>query len=128
MALVYLSAAWLIGVYLGLAVGTPARVAPLWAGSCVGLACLWWAKPHFRWPLLGVVVVALGCWRGGLALTPPDAGHVASHTGREVSLRGSVEGVAESERAGQRFVVSAEQLLGGEGPEPTHGQVLVVAE
>ena len=125
MALVYLSAAWLAGVYLGLEAGAPVAVAPLWASACAGLALLWWAKPRVRWPLLVGAVLALGTWRGGAALSPPGAGHVAGLNGQEVVLRGSVDSEPQYEHGGQRFVFAAGHLLVGESPEPLHGRVWV---
>ena len=127
MALVYLSAAWLAGVYLGLASGAAAVVAPLWAAACAALACLWWAKARLRWALLAGAVLALGIWRGGIALSPPDAGHVANLNEREIVLRGQVETEPEYERGGQRFVVAAEQWLDGQHAQPLHGRVWIAA-
>ncbi|MHB1132088.1 MAG: ComEC/Rec2 family competence protein [Chloroflexota bacterium] len=126
MGLVYLAVAWLAGTYLGLLAGAP-LAAPIWFAGALLLAAVWWRRPRLRFVLLAAGVVALGFWRGAVALEPPGEGHVALLNGQDVSLRGVVQGPPTIERGGLRYLLAVEEATSPDGQSRRHGLVRVVA-
>ncbi|MCL5110944.1 MAG: ComEC/Rec2 family competence protein [Chloroflexi bacterium] len=127
MALVTLASAWLGGIVAGLLLPSVAAVAPWWAAGLTGLAGLCWRQPRWRWALLAGGLLALGAWRGAVAVTAPDDGHVAQFNGYDVVLLGRVPAEAEFDSGGQRFQLAVESVVCGGQSQLAHGLVRVVA-
>ena len=125
MALVYLSAAWLAGVYLGLNVTTAARPAPLVALTALLLALIWRRQPRLRWLLLGTAVAAVAVWRAVAAVAPIPADDVSHSNGREVTLHGLVAAEPEVGANAQEFLLRVTQALADEEATPRSGLVAV---
>ena len=127
MALIYLAAAWLAGIYVGLAVAAAGRPAPLLAAVGGAMAALWWRRPGVRLAFLCLVVAALGTWRSAASIQPIGPHHVARYNGGTVVVQGLVVAEPEVRRGTQRLSFAAQHLLAAGQPVAVDGTIAVVA-
>ena len=148
MVVVYLTGAWLVGIYLGSLLGRvftlPTLLLFLWIALSLPLAVayLWRHEPRTRISALCGLFLLLGAIRCVYALHRPSPDHVAFHNeGGWVSLRGVVcrepdardrfvdlvLSVSSLEKGGERFDVRGKVLVRtGRYPAYSYGDELEV--
>lgn len=124
MRLIYITVAWVVGIYIAQAV--PQMQANVWligVGLCLALG---WALRRSPWLLLLVAVAALcvGAWR--TALIPPNS-EIAAYNGSAGTVTGLV--VAEPDLRDDRILlrVAAESIFADNREQTTSGLALVEA-
>jgi competence protein ComEC len=137
LALIYLSVAWVAGIYLG------SRFAPHFATIFSGLAplILLFFLPEKRRVIILAAVCLIAFFGGALcyqaSLPPDDASHVKFYNGQEVEIKGTVSSDPEIRDKSTHLNLSASQLNGKEidgdallfvprYPEYNYGDVLLV--
>lgn len=137
MALIYLSVAWVAGIYLG------SRFAPHFAITFSGLAplILLLFFPKKRRAIILAAVCLIAFFGGALcyqaSLPPDDASHIKFYNGQEVEIKGTVSADPEIRDRSTHLKLSASQLNGKETagdvllfvpryPEYNYGDVLLV--
>ena len=129
MVLVYLSVAWMAGIYAASRLGGPAAAWGLLAIPALAVAALWRRRARVRLAACCALLFMLGGLRFRVALPRFDAGHVATYNGRgEVSLVGRVAAEPDVRDQYTHLTLRAETVaLDGADPIETHGTVLVRA-
>jgi competence protein ComEC len=137
LALIYLSVAWVAGIYLG------SRFAPHFAIIFSGLAplILLFFFPEKRRAIILAAVCLIAFFGGALcyqaSLPPDDASHIKFYNGQEVEIQGTVSSDPEIRDRSTHLNLSASQLNGKEiagdallfvprYPEYNYGDVLRV--
>jgi competence protein ComEC len=137
LALIYLSVAWVAGIYLG------SRFAPHFAIIFSGLAplILLFFFPEKRRAIILAAVCLIAFFGGALcyqaSLPPDDASHIKFYNGQEVEIKGTVSSDPEIRDRSTHLNLSASQLNGKEiagdallfvprYPEYNYGDVLRV--
>lgn len=126
MKLIYLSGAFLLGLYLGFA---PA-VVPLWAYALAFITLLFLLLARrFRVLLLVAVCLALivgGFWRSQTWASPSSQGDLLLYNGYGVmEVKGTIAGDPEVLDRGIRFTLDIEQVVAEGVAKPASGKVLV---
>jgi competence protein ComEC len=137
LALIYLSVAWVAGIYLG------SRFAPHFAIIFSGLLplILLFFFPEKRQAIILAAVCLIAFFGGALcyqaSLPPDDASHIKFYNGQEVEIEGTVSADPEIRDRSTHLHFSASQLNGGKVsgdvllfvpryPEYKYGDVLLV--
>ncbi len=137
MALIYLSGAWLAGIYLGAKLALPPLL--IFSGL-LPLILLFFLRQKRRAIIL--TAVCLFAFFGGAlcyqaSLPPSDAGHLQFYNGQEVEIQGMVSADPEIRDSSTHIQLSASQLNGekvsGDAllfvpryPEYSYGDVILV--
>ncbi len=127
MLLVYLSAAWLVGIYLSAKVGLPAWLWGLSALLPFSVAWLWRCSPRVRVVALCMLFVCLGAIRYVLAIPRFDERSLSFYNDRGPAvLTGVVIGEPDVRDTYVNLRVQAESLALGEADAmPVRGMALV---
>lgn len=126
MALIYLTAAWVVGIYLGSRLSLPGLVAPIAIAANLGLAVL--ARGRRRM-LLGLLCLAALC--GGIlryqTLPVPSQGLAAFNGKGTVQIEGVVDAEPDYRDRSARYQFSAHSLRQSNEALDIDGAVMVYA-
>jgi competence protein ComEC len=118
MTLVYLAAAWVVGILLARAVYPPWQVVFLLGFAAILALLLWWDERRVRLGALSLLMLALGVGRLLLALPHFDEGSLATYNGAGwVTLEGVVVGEPDERDDHTKLRVRAERLTLPDGTE-----------
>ncbi len=126
MSLIYVSVAWLTGIYAGSQVRLDPRLVLLASLVPLAAALLWRKHEIVRLPAFCLIAIALGIVRYDSALPAPTYGSIAVHVGpRTVEVGGVV--VAEPDMRDQdiRLVVSTYHIGSGQDSFAVSGNIQV---
>ena len=121
MALIYLSGAWLAGIYLGSKLALPPAAI---AGGLLPLILLFFFRKKRKAIVLAAVCLTalLGGALGYQAALPPaDASHIGFHRDREAEIRGVVSSQPEIKDRSTHILLSASRIDG----EEVTGEILL---
>ena len=131
MALVYLCAAWLAGLYAGRQWPAPAVYAWLAAGALVAGGLLWRRRPAARWVAACGLAAVLAFLRAGAAFPPADIGPLSlgHYNGGRVALTGAVAEAPDVDgtRLGLKVAVDSLRAADAASALPVQGAVWVTA-
>jgi competence protein ComEC len=126
MTLIYVSIAWLAGIYAGSHVRVDRPLILLISLIPLAAALLWRKHEIVRLPAICLVVIALGIIRYDSALPAPDYGSIAVHVGpRTVDVGGIVVAEPDIRDTDIRLTVSAYHIGSGQDSYPVSGNVQV---
>ena len=129
MVLIYVSAAWALGIYMSSRSDLPVAMWGAAALLCVGIAWLWRRAPRTRLAALCGIFVCLGAMRYAIAQPRFDEGSVATYNDRGwMTLTGVVVAEPDVRDSYTNLRMRAETLaVGGENPIGVAGAVLIRA-
>src|SRR5579872_7472576 len=123
MALAWLAAAFVLGIFAGFSFVPPAWLLLTASLLTVGAAAVLWRRPRTRVPLLMICLLCLGDLRSGAARLHIGPDDVAYYNGRTVTLIGYVNAEPDNRDTGNNYVITVQRRLVGSRTVPLSGQL-----